>query len=512
MAAIDSLIKILGKQQVLTDQEVLKSFAADCSFVAGKLPACVVRPRNAEEVQRIVLLANQKGLTLVPCSSGGPRTRGDTVPLVKDTVVVDLGGMDAIVRVDRRNKVALVEPGVTFGALQGAAAKEGLRVSMPLAPRKTKSVVASLLEREPTTIPKFHWDMSDPLCCLELFFGTGERFRTGGAAGPGTLEEQWASGQAQKSPMGPSQADWAKIIQGSQGTMGVVTWASLKLELKPQVEKAFFVGSQSLKDLVAFTYAILRPRLPDLCFIVNHTDLSATLGERSSKDLCPWVLFYSISGCEHFPEERVAYLEADIRDIAQAAGLQSSGALNGVTAQRFLSLASAPSGEPYWKDRVSGGFQDIFFLTTLDRAPGFVEAMEAVAGRHGFPPESLGVYIQPVHQGRACHVEFTLLYNPEAPGETRKVRELFLDASQLMMDRGGFFSRPYGPWAELAYRRCLDSAAALRKVKAIVDPRGVMNPGKLCFGQEINASRRSALCMRGQRIPENSASDERYKP
>ena len=482
MAVIESLTGILGKRRVLTDRGVLDSFRADASFVSGETPACVVRPGNAEQVQKILRLANGEGLALVPCSSGGPRTRGDTVPLAKDAVVVDLAGMDSVVRVDRRNKVALVEPGVTFGALQAAAAAEGLRVAMPLAPRKSKSVVASLLEREPTTIPKVHWDMSDPLCCLEVFFGSGERFRTGGAAGPGTLEEQWAAGQAQKSPMGPSQADWAKVIQGSQGSLGIVTWASVKLELKPRVEKAFFVCSQSLRDLVTFTYAIVRPRLPDLCLIFDRAAFSAFLGERASRDLPPWMLFYSISGYEHFPEERVAVVEADIRDLARAAGVCPAGAIDGITAQRFFSLAGRPGGEPHWKERVSGGFQDIFFLTTLDKAPGFVDAMEAEADRRGFPRENLGVYVQPVQQGRACHLEFTLLYDPRDPGETGRVEALFLAASGVMIDQGAFFSRPYGPWAGLAYRKCPDSVAALRKVKAILDPRGVMNPGKLCFG------------------------------
>ena len=56
--------------------------------------------------------------------------------------------MDRILRIDRRNRIALIEPGVTFDALVPALAGEGLRIAMPLAPKPGKSVIASLLERE----------------------------------------------------------------------------------------------------------------------------------------------------------------------------------------------------------------------------------------------------------------------------------------------------------------------------------------------------------------------------
>ena len=68
-------------------------------------------------------------------------------------------------RVDRARRVAMVEPGVTFGELIPAVEKEGLRLNMPLLPRKSKSVVGSMLEREPVIMPKYQWDISDPLAC-----------------------------------------------------------------------------------------------------------------------------------------------------------------------------------------------------------------------------------------------------------------------------------------------------------------------------------------------------------
>ena len=86
-------------------------------------------------------------------------------------------------------------------------------------------------------MPKHHWESQDPLLCIEVVFGTGDLFRTGDSAGPGSLEEQWEVGKAQSRPMGPSYTDFAKIVQGSQGTMGIVTWASLKCRPFPKLKK-----------------------------------------------------------------------------------------------------------------------------------------------------------------------------------------------------------------------------------------------------------------------------------
>ncbi len=81
----------------------------------------------------------------------------------------------------------MVEPGVTFGELIAAVAEKGLRLNMPLQPRATKSVVGSMLSREPVIMPHYHWDISDPIGSTEVVFGTGDMFRTGAAAGPGDI-------------------------------------------------------------------------------------------------------------------------------------------------------------------------------------------------------------------------------------------------------------------------------------------------------------------------------------
>jgi len=98
------------------------------------------------------------------------------------------------------------------------------------------------------------------------------------------------------------------------------------------------------------------------------------------------------------------------------------------------------------------------------------------------PPENTGVYLQPIVQGTGCHCEFNLYYNPAEPAEVDVVRRLVSLGGEEMARRGGFFSRPYLAWRDIAYRPAEGTMNMQRKVKKIFDPNGVLNPGKLCFG------------------------------
>jgi FAD/FMN-containing dehydrogenase len=483
----DELLGIVGQGNVLDDPETLEAYARDESFVLPIKPRLVVKPKNADEVQEIVRWANRTQTPLVPVSSGPPHFRGDTVPSVPEAAIVDLSGMKKIILIDRRNRVALIEPGVTYTQLQPELAKEGLRLSAPLLPRSNKSVVASLLEREPTPIPKFQWTILDPWRCTEVVWGDGQRMMTGDAGMRPSLEAALQRKSPPVSPTGPGQTDFYRLISAAQGSMGIVTWISVKCEVLPELHKLFFVPSQKLDDLLDFTYKVLRFRFGDELMIVNNSTLASILGDGADQiralkeELPPWVVMVGIAGRSVLPKERVDFQVKDITDIAQQFGLRLVPAIPGARNGEVLEAILNPSKEPYWKLDYKGGCQDIFFITTLDKTPGFVDTMYSVAEAHGYPITDIGVYIQPVHHGASCHCEFTLPYDRKNPRETTRMKELFTRASEELLKQGAFYSRPYGIWANLAYNRDVQTTFVLRKVKGIFDPNNVMNPGKLCF-------------------------------
>ncbi len=483
----DALAKIVGVGNIRDDEAAVEEYSSDLSFVPRIRAGYVARPGSAEEVQEIVKWANETATPLIPVSSGGPHFRGDTVPSEGGAVVVDLSRMNKILRIDRRNRVCMIEPGVTFDELVPRLAEEGLRLNMPLLPRGSKSVIGSMLEREPVLMPLAQWDATDPLICVEVVFGTGDLFRTGSAAGPGTLEDQWRAKQAQVTSMGPGQTDFARVVQGAQGTLGIVSWATVRCDALPQMREAFLVGADRLDRIADFVYRLLWLKLGDECLVLNNTSVAAMLARKGEPlsgivaGLPQWLLFFCLSGNQYFPEEKLAYQEQEMMEAAKQFGLKPVKALSAVSAYELSKLLTKPSTAPYWKLRHKGACEDVFFLTTLDRAAGFVAAMQEAADRSGYSSSDMGMYVQPMVQGTSCHCEFHLFYDPADAGEVKKVRHLHDRACETLMNAGAFFSRPYGDWAQAIYRRDGDSASALKKVKRIFDPNNIMNPGKLCF-------------------------------
>ncbi len=476
------LAQIIGQERILDTQDVLDRYSHDMSFVHPIKPRCVVKPGTSQDVQAIVKWANETLTPLVPVSSGEPHFRGDTVPNVGGAVIVDLSGMKKVIRVDPRNRVAMVQPGVTFGELQTELAKAGLSAYLPLLPRSTKSVVGSMLEREPVTMPVHHWDCTDPMLCAEIIFGTGDVMRSGEAAGPDTIEEQWEIGKAQMCPFGLGQFNENRLISGAQGTIGIVTWATLKCRFASTLNQAFFVPSDKLGRLIDLAYKLMHKRLGDHCFILNGLNLSCLMGnDRNNIDLLShklpnWVLFVSFEGYGELPEEKVRYQEADFLELAHQIGLKPEPAIG-----LMSELLRGPSPEPYWKFRYKGACHDLFFLTTLDRASEFVNATSDLAKDSGFPVDHLGIYIQPVVQGTSCHCEFNLYCDPANRAETKAVQDIVTEKATDLANMGAFFSRPYGTWAYTAFNRVADTTVMERKVKNIFDPNGILNPGKLCF-------------------------------
>lgn len=482
------LVVLIGERNVLDDPETLDTYSKDQSFARPMKPRFVVKPKNSDDVQKIVGWANVTNTPLVPVSSGPPHFHGDTVPSVPEAVIVDIGGMKKIININRRNRIAIIEPGVTYSELQPALAKEGMRLSTSLLPRVNKSVMSSLIEREPRLNCRYQWSSLDPLRCLEIVWGDGNRLWTGDAGYHiMNLETQWDQEKRQVGPAGPGQIDFYRLISAAQGSMGIATWASLKCEVLPQLHKLFFVPAKKLNNLIDFTYRLLRFRYANELFLINNTNLAYILEGNSKQikalkdQLPPWVVIVGIAGRDELPKERVEFQEKDISEIAQQFGLEFMPAVPGASGMQVLEAILNPSREPYWKLGHKGGCQDIFFVTTLERTPEFLKTMYMVAEASGYPTLDIGVYLQPRHQGVNCHCEFSLPYNPDDRGEVSRMQVLYTRASEELINQGAFFTRPYGIWANMAFNRDAQSTILLKKIKGIFDPNGVMNPGKLCY-------------------------------
>jgi FAD/FMN-containing dehydrogenase len=478
------IIKTCPKGSVETDPAILRACLSENPFQPiGAPPQMVVCPADVQELTALIALANEHQLNLTLTSSLPPHQKTGCLA-ESEHIRIDLSGWNRILHVDRRNRVAMIQPGVTYGQLVSELSRHGMTVPMPLSPRRGKSVLASIMDREPATWPNKQWDISDPLASTELIFGTGDFFRTGAAGGPGTLDQQRSTGGAQKSPLGPSQTDFHRLVQGSQGTMAAVTWITIRTELKPSIHRAWLLGSQNLESLIAYTYEVHRPQLGEHMFIVDCNAAAGLIAaehgefENIRQSLPPYLALQTVAGFERLPRERVEYQQVDLERIAGSHGLALAKTHGNVSAQDILDQAFSTQNEKNWPQRLPGRVLNVFFLTTLDKAPQLIRVFKARMKLAGLNPDHLGIYIQPMVQNHFCHVEFLVYGIGKMPTEIEKINKFEQQVVEALADAGAFFSRPYGAANDIAFNQNPTAFEILKKMKAIFDPQHIFNKGK----------------------------------
>jgi FAD/FMN-containing dehydrogenase len=488
MAVREGPARIPGKQTILDDPVILASYAKSHSFDKHFEPWFVVKPGDADAVEELVKWANANAVPLVPVSSKGVRLHGAGAPSVPGAVVVDLSDMKRVLSVNRQQRMAVAEPGVTYDELNEALAKEHMTIPMSLKPKAGKSVLTSVLEGEPRMNPMIQWSYFDPLRCVEVIWGDGVRMYTGEAGGgPRDLEKQQAAQKWQVNAMGPLMFDFYRVLTAAQGSMGIVTWAALKCAVKPLLHKFFLAPADDLSLLTDFVYKAMWTRFPDEIFILNKSQLASMLGKTPDEiralreTLPPWLAVVGVAGRELVPELRFEARSTDLIDIAKAHGLDLRDGITGLDGNTLLKEATTPCEGHYWKDIYAGSHSDIFFLTQLEKTGRFLKRIRELAEEASYPTEDIGVYIQPQHMGSSYHMEFTLPYDPADAKQTKRAKKLLEKAGAEVARMGGYYARPYGKWADIQLNKDARSFAVLKKLQGIFDPNDIMNPGKLCI-------------------------------
>ncbi|MBD3226678.1 MAG: FAD-binding protein [Candidatus Lokiarchaeota archaeon] len=480
---------IFGSDKVFKDLEILNEYQSDrnLGMVESIVPKYLVYPTNIKQIQQLVRVSKENGYVLVPTSSKPPRSHCTSVPRKENSIIVNFTRMKKVLNLDLKNRGVMLEPGVNFQEFIKTSKEKGFRPHLPLYPYAKKSVVGAALDREPILIPKYHWDISDPLLCLETVFGTGSIFRTGAAAGPGNLTEQIEAGGAQKNPMGPTQFSPFRLIQGSQGSIGLISWATLKIERPINSRKILYATSDDLNDNFDFIYEILKYRLGDEIFIVNDLNLAILIGENKKeieklRQILPnWICIISIAGSGAFAQDKIDWQISDIRDYAKKFGVEIESTLPEINEEKVRMILEEASPDP-WRLKYLGGCNDIFFISTLDKTPQFDKIIHNIAKNEKLNPLNIGVYIQPLVQGCNVHCEFDLYYEPDNDDEFEKVKKTSIAATKALIKKGAFFNRPYGILTDIVFDNIdQEIITSMNKVKNIFDPNNILNPGVLCF-------------------------------
>ncbi len=474
---IKELKDIVGAKNVQDDTDTLELYAKDQSLSTPKKPAAVVKPKNTAEVQEIVKLANKTLIPLIPVSSG-IHFWGATIP-GQGGIIVDLSRMNKILEIDALNRKAKIEPGVTWQQLQEALKPHDQMPLNPLFPHPKTSALTSSLEREPMLIPKYEY--GDPVLTMEVVLPTGDLFKTGTASAANTQEAY---------PEGPG-IDFFRFFQGAQGTLGIVTWLNVKTEYRPKHQKAFFVAFNELQDAADPIYRLQRQHVGNECFVLSRYLLALLLCDGDQKEytklmdeLPPYTLVLVIAGAPRRPLERIAYEEEALMEVASQLTFEPKKTVAGIAGLETTlldKLRNLPAQGDYWKTRFKNSTQDIFFITTMDRAGDFADLALTHAACYGLNINEVGIYMQPLERGRACHLSFSFPCDLNCEKEKETIRSLYLELSERLASEGAFFTRPYSPWADMVYRSATTYTWTLKELKKVFDPNHILNPGKLCY-------------------------------
>jgi FAD/FMN-containing dehydrogenase len=484
MEVKEKLVDIVGSKYVIDDLDSLGAYSQDCSLAKPMMPNYAVLPGSSGEIQQIMSLASENRLPVIP-SSSGVHFYGATIPS-QGGIVLDLSRMNRILEVNELDRIIRLEPGVTWQQAQAEVQKHEGTIVSPLFVHPKRSVVTDYLEREVPTSPIYEY--SEPLMSMEVVWANGEVFRTGSASAPGYPD----SPSKGANPQGPG-LDFFRLLQGAQGTMGVVIWAAVKYEYLSELNKVFFMPFKKLEDSIEPIYKIQRALIGNECFLLNNMDLATILAEKWPEDfnrlretLPPWTLSLVVSSSRGRPEEKLQYQVEALEELnSRFLDIEILSALPGVPGleRRLPAMLRQPwpGTDNYWRFRYKGACQSLFFITVPEKVPGFSAAVAQIAASHGYPVQEVGGYVQPIERARACRCEFSFYYNPDDSGERKRVSDLYAEAAESMLNMGAYFTRPYGILADMAYSRATNYVTALKKVKKIFDPNNILNPGKLCF-------------------------------
>lgn len=489
MSLINELEKLVGKaSDKAADLEV---YAKDMSLLPAGYADAVVWPDSTEEVSAVVKYAYENNIPVVPVSSQ-THMYGSTIPK-QGGIIIDMKNMNKILEIDLKHKFVRFQPGVTWNQMYEELDKVGARFMMPFTPLGNRSVLSDTLDR--AVITNTVYDYGEVTQSLEIVWGDGSVFRSGsgsvhGFAADNTPTNGLYTPSRGVDPSGPG-LDFYRIVQGAQGTMGIITWMSAKLELKSQIDKILFAPIDDLDYANEFLYKIMPRRIGQEIVLLNKVDLATVIADEVEdipalcEKLPEWTLAVVLSGVKRRPEEKIAYEEKYLTDVINTTfkDISLKPALPGFPGlgRKLLNILKTPWDAPSWKTKPYGAYEDMFFIARPEKANEYVEIMKKVVSKHTYPHTMVGAYIQPIEHNRACQIEFTFFYDPANEAEKAEIAAIVYEAGIEMMNNGAQFTRPYGNLVPVIYDRAGGYTATLKRIKGIFDEKNILNPGTLCF-------------------------------
>ncbi|MEU1538275.1 FAD-linked oxidase C-terminal domain-containing protein [Actinacidiphila glaucinigra] len=450
---IDRLRAGLPDEAILADPDVTASYANDmASFCPAGAPAVVVLPRTVEQVRHVMRTATALRVPVVP---QGARTGLSGAANASDgCIVLSLTKMDRILEIDPVDRVAVVEPGVVNAALSRAVAERGLYY--PPDPSSW----------EQCTIGGNIGTGSGGLCCVK--YGVTAEYVLG-------LEVVLADGRllrtGRRTAKGVAGYDLTRLFVGSEGSLGIVVRAVLALKPAAPAQLALVAEFGSAEAACAAVCDIMAGgHVPSLLELMDGTTVRA-VNEMTSMGL---------------PESTEALLLAAFDTPDPAADLAAVGELcTAAGATQVVPAEDAAESEMLLQARRMAlpALERVSSATMIDdvcvprgRLAAMLDGVAAIARKHDL---TIGVC---AHAGDG-NTHPVVCFDAADPEESGRARESFDEIMALGLELGGTITGEHGvgvlkkEW--LARELGPVGVEMQRGIKAVFDPLGILNPGKV---------------------------------
>ncbi|TWV41308.1 FAD-binding protein [Streptomyces misionensis] len=449
----DRLLAGLPAEAVLTDPDVTASYAHDMAgFCPAGAPAVVVLPRTVEQVQHVMRTATELRVPVVP--QGARSGLSGAANASDGCIVLSLVRMDRILEINPVDRVAVVEPGVINATLSRAVEEHGLYY--PPDPSSW----------EMCTIGGNIGTGSGGLCCVK--YGVTAEYVLG-------LDVVLADGRllstGRRTAKGVAGYDLTRLFVGSEGSLGIVVRAVLALKPKPPgqlVLAAEFPSAAAACEAVC--HIMERGHLPSLLELMDRTTVRAV----------------NAMARMGLPETTEALLLAAFDTPDPATDLAAVGALcEAAGATQVVPAEDAAESEMLLQARRLSlpALEAVKGTTMIDdvcvprsKLGAMLEGIERIAAEYGL---TIGVC---AHAGDG-NTHPTVCFDAQDEDESRRARESFDEIMALGLELGGTITGEHGvgvlkkEW--LARELGSVGVEMQRGVKAVFDPLGILNPGKI---------------------------------
>ncbi len=446
------LVEVFGSDAVLSGPAISPDYYADESLGGSSVrPAAVLRPTTTAEVSAAIRLASE---LRVPVTARGAGTglSGACVPL-PEGFVVSFERMAALLEIDEANDVAVVQPGLTLAELDRETAARGL--VYPVFPGTKAASIGGNVATNAGGMRAVKYGVTrHQILGVEAVIGTGEVIRSGG--------------RFVKTTTG---YDLTQLIVGSEGTLALVTEATLRLHPRLTRTASLLAPFGSIDEVAAAIPRIVASGLQPM--ITEYIDRSTMKGLLRANDFSLGVPAdvaaqteaYLVVVLEGRTEEE---LERDAGEVAER--LADAGAYDVyvLLAGQGADLLAARENA-FWMVKAAGADDLIDMVVPRSRIPEYLRQVQELARRHGARVAGCG------HAGDG-NIHFSVY---ERDDEHRS--SLLMAIFEMGLSLGGAISGEHGIGrAKKQYYRSLEDPAKLaleRRIKAAFDPAEVLNPG-----------------------------------